>query len=263
MSHIEDLLAIMTRLRDPREGCPWDRAQDFTTIAPHTLEEAYEVADAIARKDMADLKDELGDLLFQVVFHARMAEEGGHFRFEDVVQAIVDKLTRRHPHVFGDAKIGSAAEQSEAWEESKAAERAAKAQGRPPGALDHVPVTLPAMSRAVKIQRRVSRVGFDWNDPHKVLEKIAEESDEVREELGERDPGRLRHEIGDLLFACVNLARHVDVDPETALRETNLRFERRFRRVESLLAEKQLHPQRVSLEEMETLWRQAKREEKA
>lgn len=263
MSHIEDLLAIMARLRDPREGCPWDRAQDFTTIAPHTLEEAYEVADAIARKDMADLKDELGDLLFQVVFHARMAEEAGHFRFEDVVQAIVDKLTRRHPHVFGDAKIGSAAEQSDAWEESKAAERAAKAQGRPPGALDHVPVTLPAMSRAVKIQRRVSRVGFDWNDPLKVLEKIAEESDEVREELGERNPDRLRHEIGDLLFACVNLARHVDVDPETALRETNLRFERRFRRVESLLAEKQLHPQRVSLEEMETLWRQAKREEKA
>ena len=263
MSQIDELLAIMARLRDPSEGCPWDRAQDFTTIAPHTLEEAYEVADAIARDDMTELKDELGDLLFQVVFHARMAEEAGHFRFEDVVRAIVDKLTRRHPHVFGDAKIGSVAEQADAWEAHKAAERAEKAQDRPPGALDHVPVSLPAMARAVKIQRCVSRVGFDWRDPNKVLEKIAEESEEVREELDARDPGRLRHEIGDLLFACVNLARHVDVDPETALRETNLRFERRFRRIESLLAEKQLQPQRVSLEDMETLWRQAKREEKA
>ncbi len=262
MSHIDELLAIMARLRDPQEGCPWDRAQNFDTIAPHTLEEAYEVADAIARKDMADLKDELGDLLFQVVFHARLAEEQGQFQFADVVAAIVDKLTRRHPHVFGEAQVASAEAQAEAWESYKAEERAAKAQGRPPGVLDHIPTTLPAMTRAVKVQRRVARVGFDWNDPLKVLEKIAEESEEVRAELAERHPERLRHEIGDLLFACVNLARHVDVDPETALRETSLRFERRFRRIEALLAERQLHPQRVSLEELETLWRQAKREEK-
>ncbi|MBV9860744.1 MAG: nucleoside triphosphate pyrophosphohydrolase [Alphaproteobacteria bacterium] len=258
---IERLLAIMARLRDPERGCPWDREQNFATIAPYTIEEAYEVADAIERGDVDGLKDELGDLLLQVVFHARMAEEAGLFGFEDVAAAIADKMVRRHPHVFGDAEIASAAAQNEAWEEHKAAERRAQrsAQGATPSVLDGVALALPALLRAAKVSRRAARIGFDWPDARAVLPKLAEEIAEVETEIA-REAGhdRLQDEIGDLLFAAANLARKLDVEPETALRRATAKFERRFRRVETLAAE---HRVARDLDALEALWQRVKGEE--
>ena len=262
MTDIERLLEIMATLRDPERGCPWDREQSFATIVPYTIEEAYEVADAIERGDMDELRDELGDLLFQVVFYAQLATEAGHFDFKAVVESIVDKLTRRHPHVFGDARVSSAAQQSEEWERHKAAERAAKADNGVPSVLDGVSVALPALSRAVKLQRRAARVGFDWRELSEVLDKVAEELEEVHVEVA-ADAGRerLSHEIGDLLLASSNLARFAEIDPEAALREANGRFERRFRRIEEWLAVQGRGPEQSSLEEMERLWSRAKEEE--
>lgn len=265
-----ELIEIMARLRNPDGGCPWDVEQTFATIAPYTIEEAYEVADAIARGDMDSLKDELGDLLFQSVFHARMAEEAGHFAFADVVGAVCEKMVRRHPHVFGGAVVEDAAAQTKAWEDIKAAERAAAMTGgtaeeRPVSALDGVPPGLPAMKQAEKLQKRAARVGFDWTETKDVLGKIQEELGEVAEEFqgDNTDKSRLTDELGDLLFACVNLARKANIDPGTALRGTNLKFERRFRRVEALLAAEGRTPEQASLEDMETLWVRAKTEERA
>ncbi|MGE3334046.1 MAG: nucleoside triphosphate pyrophosphohydrolase [Rhodospirillaceae bacterium] len=265
---IQDLLDIMARLRDPNGGCPWDIEQTFATIAPYTIEEAYEVADAIARRNMPALKDELGDLLFQVVFHARMAEEAGLFAFPDVVGAISDKMIRRHPHVFGAAKFENVAAQTEAWENMKAAERAAAGEpGTPPSVLDGLPAGLPALKQAEKLQKRAARVGFDWTEAKDILGKIQEELDEVRAECeaegAAHSSARLTDEIGDLLFACVNLARKSGIDPGMALRGTNLKFERRFRRVEALLLAAGKSPDQASLEEMEDLWVKAKHEERA
>ena len=227
-SGIEDLIGIMARLRDPEHGCPWDRAQTFRTIAPYTIEEAYEVADAIERESLADLVDELGDLLLQVVFHARMAREAGAFGFEDVVDAIVDKMIRRHPHVFGGGEARDETEQSRQWEEMKAAER-------PEGGgslLDDVPVALPGLTRAVKLQRRAARCGFDWPDPGGVLDKIAEELEELRHAVRAGDRNAIEDELGDLLFSAANLARHVGADPEACARAADRKFERRFRELE-------------------------------
>lgn len=265
-TEIDRLLAIMARLRDRERGCPWDLEQDFGMIAPHTIEEAYEVADAIQRGDMADLKDELGDLLFQVVFHARMAEEAGHFAFSDVAKAISDKMVARHPHVFGESSIKTAEAQSEAWEGLKAKERAAKAEatGRAPGALDGVIAGLPALVRALKLQKRAARVGFDWPSPVEVQAKIREELAEIEAEMtagGAHD--RLEDEVGDLLFVCVNLARHLGVDPETALRRTNLKFETRFRRMEALAAADHRQLEGLDLTAQDALWDRAKSEEKS
>lgn len=262
MTDIQRLLEIMATLRDPEQGCPWDREQTFATIVPHTIEEAYEVADAIDRGNMDELCDELGDLLFQVVFYARLAEEAGHFDFSAVVAGIVAKLTRRHPHVFGGARIASAAQQSEEWERHKAAERTAKSgQGRS-SVLDGVSLALPALSRAVKLQRRAARIGFDWRELSEVMDKVAEELEEVSAEV-EAGAGseRMSHEIGDLLLACSNLARFAGIDPEVALREANGRFERRFRRIELWLAERGVSPEQSNLEDMERLWQRAKQEE--
>jgi len=258
---IQRLLAIMARLRDPARGCPWDREQDFTSIAPYTIEEAYEVAEAIAENDMAALKDELGDLLFQVVFHARMAEEQGAFDFGDVAETITDKMLRRHPHVFGGVEIADAAAQTVAWEEHKAQERRAKDGGGKVSALDGVGVALPALTRAEKIQKRAARVGFDWPSAAPIFDKIEEEITELRAELDANVPARIEDELGDLLFAVANLARHLDVDPETALRKATRKFERRFRRVEALLAESGRTPSGSTLDEMEAEWRRAKAEE--
>src|SRR5436305_6017803 len=235
------LLAIMARLRDPAQGCPWDREQDFTPIAPYTIEEAYEVADAIARNDLEALKDELGDLLLQVVFHARMAEETGVFAFDDVAAAIADKMVRRHPHVFADAEIASVAAQNEAWEAHKAAERQARAQQNGSGVsvLDGIALAYPALLRAAKVSKRAARIGFDWPDAKAVMPKIAEEIAEVEAEIdGGAGPEALEEEIGDLLFAVANLARKLEVEPETALRRATAKFERRFRRVEVLAKER-------------------------
>ena len=258
------LLDIMARLRDPERGCPWDREQSFATIAPSTIEEAFEVAEACERGDVAALKDELGDLLFQVVFHARMAEEARLFDFNDVAHAIGAKMLRRHPHVFADAVIADAAAQTTAWEEHKAAERHAKAaaSGRATSALDGVSEALPALTRAEKLQRRAARVGFDWPDIPPVLDKIEEEVGELRRELAAGDPVRIVDEIGDLLFAMVNLARRTGTDPEQALRAACRKFDRRFRRVEALLAEAGTSPDRTSLDDMEAQWQRAKAEER-
>jgi len=256
---IERLLAIMARLRDPEGGCPWDREQNFATIAPYTIEEAYEVADAIARNEMGELKDELGDLLFQVVFHARMAEEAGHFAFGDVANAISDKMERRHPHVFGDVEIRDAAQQTVAWEAHKAAEREKKAGA---GALAGVPLALPALLRAEKFGKRAARVGFDWPDAAAVLDKVREETDEIAAAVNEKESEeRIGQEIGDLLFAAAQLARHHNVNPESALREANARFERRFRHVEARLAEKGRAPADADMDELEALWGEAKKAE--
>jgi ATP diphosphatase len=251
---IDRLLAIMARLRDPQHGCPWDLEQNFATIAPYTIEEAYEVADAIERADMEDLKNELGDLLLQVVFHARMAEEAGIFGFEQVAAAIADKMVRRHPHVFGDATTPSAATQNEAWEAHKAAER--KAAGGADSVLDGVALALPALLRAAKISRRAARIGFDWPDARAVLPKIAEEIAEIEAELdGAAGSAALEEEVGDLLFAAANLARKLDVEPETALRRATAKFERRFRALETLARERVIGR---DLDALETLWRQVK-----
>jgi MazG family protein len=259
---IERLLTIMARLRDPKGGCPWDREQTFATIAPYTIEEAYEVADAIQRNAMGELKDELGDLLFQVVFHARMAEEAGQFDFGDVANAISDKMERRHPHVFGDVEIRDAAQQTEAWEAHKAAERSEKREGA--SALAGVPLALPALLRAEKLGKRAARVGFDWPDAAAVLDKVREETAEIASAIGENESEeRIGQEIGDLLFAAAQLARHYKLNPETALREANARFERRFRHVEDRLAAKGRAPAEAGLDELEALWGEAKKAEKA
>ena len=255
------LLDIMARLRNPQGGCPWDLEQTFRSIAPYTIEEAYEVADAIEHGDMEGLKHELGDLLLQVVFHARMAEEDGQFDFAAVADAIADKMVRRHPHVFADATVESAAAQSRSWEAHKAAERAAKAAGRaaPASVLDGVTAGLPALSRAMTLQRRAASIGFDWPAVEPVLAKIDEETAELRREIA-ADSGRdrLEDELGDLLFAVANLARHLDVDAEGALRRANAKFERRFRRVETNLAAKGRQPGDASLDEMEAAWQDVK-----
>ena len=264
---IARLIEIMAALRTPGSGCPWDLGQTFRTIAPYTLEEAYEVADAIARGDLADLKDELGDLLLQVAFHARMAEEQGSFDFGDVVETVTAKLVRRHPHVFAEADGRTAEAVKGLWERIKAQERAeAKAErgnAEPSGALAGVPVNLPALTRALKLQDKAGRVGFDWNDPRAVLAKIREEADEIEAELDGPDRFKAAAEVGDLLFAVVNLARHLVADPEDVLRQTNLKFERRFGSIERALAARGKAPKDATLAEMDALWDEAKAAEKA
>lgn len=270
---ITRLIEIMAALRTPGTGCPWDLDQDFASIAPYTVEEAYEVADAIARGDKLDLKDELGDLLLQVVFHARMAEEEGSFAFPDVVEAITSKLLRRHPHVFGDARDLSPAEVKVLWHRIKAEEKAAKAAqraaaGLPPqaedtGVLAGVPHTLPALTRAWKLQARASTVGFDWNDARLVLDKIREETAEIDEALAKGDKDAIREEIGDLLFVVANLARHVDADPEACLAAASAKFERRFKGIEDGLDAEGRKAQDATLDELEALWQSVKRQEKA
>jgi MazG family protein len=258
---MDRLLAVMARLRSPNGGCPWDLEQDFATIAPYTIEEAYEVADAIERQDMAALMDELGDLLLQVVFHAQMAREAGTFDFAEVAAAISEKMIRRHPHVFGDVSIETAEAQTRAWEEHKEHERRSKAtaEGRTSSVLDGVAAGLPALMRAVKLQRRAARVGFDWPSALDVFLKIDEELSEIKSELGSiPSPDRLLDEVGDLLFAVVNLARHLDVDPEAALRHANGKFERRFRHVEHQLAATGRTPADATLAQLESLWQRAK-----
>jgi MazG family protein len=259
---VEKLLAIMARLRDPQGGCPWDREQTFSTIAPYTIEEAYEVADAIERGDMAELREELGDLLFQVVFYCQMGQEAGHFDFTQVVEGISTKMIRRHPHVFGGERVGSAEEQRAAWEHHKARERRAKDA---PGVLDGVARALPALMRAEKLQRRAAEVGFDWSDAGGALAKVDEEAREIEQELEAERPDRhrLTEEVGDLLFACVNLARRLGVDAETGLSVANHKFERRFRAVERALAARGRTPGDADLEEMDALWEQIKAAERA
>ena len=255
------LLAVMAWLRDPRQGCPWDIEQTFRTIAPYTIEEAYEVADAIERDDMGALKEELGDLLLQVVYHAQMASEAGSFDFTAVAAGVAAKMIDRHPHVFGDASIATAEAQTVSWEARKAAERAAKAEsGAEAGTLDGIARALPALLRAEKIQKRAARVGFDWSDTGPVIDKIEEELRELRSEIeaGTVERERVEDELGDVLFAVANLARHCKVDPEAALRSTNDKFERRFRYIERRLAEIGRRPSDASLEEMEQLWTEAK-----
>jgi ATP diphosphatase len=255
------LIEIMAALRTPGSGCPWDLAQSFATIAPYTLEEAYEVADAIARGDLAGLKDELGDLLLQVVFHARMAEEQGAFDFGGVVEGITAKLIRRHPHVFADAQGRTAEAVKGLWERIKADEKAARGEAAE-GALTGVPLALPALTRALKLQEKAGRVGFDWNDARAVLAKIREEADEIEAALDAGARGEAAAEIGDLLFALVNLARHLDADPEAVLRATNAKFERRFAAIESALAARGKTPKEATLAEMDALWDEAKAAEK-
>ncbi|SON55871.1 Nucleoside triphosphate pyrophosphohydrolase [Hartmannibacter diazotrophicus] len=275
---IADLIAVMAALRDPKTGCPWDIEQTFASIAPYTIEEAYEVADAIARGDIDDLRDELGDLLLQVVFHARMAEEAGDFAFPDVVKAIVDKMIRRHPHVFGDAEARDAGAVKGSWARIKAEEKAARqarrsarglADDSDKGLLGDVPSAQPPLSRAVKLQARASTVGFDWNDPRLVIAKIREELDELEAEIDRHEGALTRHapppeavsqELGDVLFAMANLARHIGADPDMALAMTNEKFVRRFRFIEEELKRRGRTLQEASLDEMETLWQRAKTE---
>lgn len=251
------LLDIMARLRDPDGGCPWDLAQDFASVAPYTIEEAYEVLDAIEQGEPAALCDELGDLLFQVVFHARMAEERGWFDFDDVVAAISDKLVRRHLHVFGDVQVEDAEQQTAAWEAHKAAEREARGEAGQTGALAGVPRALPALTRAAKLQRRVARLGLDWPDWRGVLDKVREELAELEDEVEQGGEG-LEGEIGDLLFSCVNLARHLGVDAEAALRGANGKFERRVAWLEARLAEQGRSLQAADAAELDALWEAAK-----
>lgn len=265
---IDELIDIMKRLRTPRTGCPWDLEQTFATIAPYTIEEAYEVADAIAKGDMPHLREELGDLLFQVIFHARMAEESGHFDFWDVVRDLNAKMVRRHPHVFPEQAenaphIRLAGEQIKAWEAQKAAERAAKSQGHPSSVLDGVILALPALMRAVKLQNRAARVGFDWPSLDPVFAKLLEEWQEFQDAIAEGESqDRLIEEYGDLLFVMANIARHLQIDPEEALRQANAKFERRFKKIEQRLMAMGKQPEESSLEEMDALWDVVKREEK-
>ena len=259
MQEMQALLELMARLRDPENGCPWDREQTYATIVPHTIEEAYEVADAIAREDWEELRSELGDLLFQVVFYAQIAREEGRFDFADVARGIVEKMTRRHPHVFSDEFYATAAEQTASWERIKASEKTRQT----PGVLDGIPLALPALTRAVKLQKKASRVGFDWGALEPILAKLAEEIAEVRHEIAiQAPPERLADELGDVLFVVANLARHLKLDPEAALRGTNAKFERRFRRIEQWLAEGGRAPVDSTLAEMDTLWERAKIEER-
>ena len=259
---IEDLLAIMARLRDPDGGCAWDLEQTFATIAPYTVEEAYEVADAIQRGSMSDLAEELGDLLFQVVFHARMAQEAGAFDFDDVARGIATKMLRRHPHVFGEAQARTATEQTLAWEEIKAAERAGKGADRA-GVLDDIPLGLPALTRATKLSRRAARVGFVWPSIDEVMAKLREEVAELEAEVAAGDLAATRAELGDVLFVCANIARTLEIDPEDALRESNAKFVRRFEFIERALAARGSSPAQSDLAEMDALWDDAKREERA
>jgi ATP diphosphatase len=256
MTDIEKLLDVMRRLRDPDNGCPWDLEQDFSTIAPYTIEEAYEVADAIAREDWNDLREELGDLLFQVVFYVQLAVEQGYFGFDEVVAGITDKLVRRHPHVFGDAKADDAGQVREGWEEIKRQERE---NSKDSSALAGVPHALPALKRAQKIGARAAGVGFDWSDRRGVQIKIREEFEELGEAIGSRDEARVEEEMGDLLFSVVNLARHIDIDAEQALANANRKFERRFRAMEEDLASENREMRRESHENLEQRWRKAKR----
>ena len=249
----------MRALRDPQTGCPWDKVQTFETIAPFTIEEAYEVADAIERRDYTDLKDELGDLLLQVVYHAQMAEESGHFKFEDVVSSINDKMIRRHPHVFGAEKLKDQGEVKHFWENKKSEERDQKDQA---GILAGIAQSLPALRRAEKLQKRASRVGFDWNDAQRVLEKMDEELAELKAELPQGNSTNIMDEMGDLLFVCVNLARHLGVNAEEALRACNRKFERRFAYIEDRLREQNKKPEDCVLDELDALWNQAKIAEK-
>jgi len=254
------LVEIMAALRDPDRGCPWDLEQDFRSIAPYTLEEAYEVADAIERGDLGALREELGDLLLQVVFHARMASERGAFDFEDVAAGICDKMVRRHPHVFGDARVESAAAQTVEWEKLKAREKAASGAGG--GLLDDVPVGLPALTRAAKLGKRAARAGFDWPDAGGPRAKIDEELAELDAAVAARaSAGEVESEVGDLLFAVVNFARHLGIDPEKALRQANSRFTRRFGHVERRMAEVRPGGGPAALEELDRWWDEAKRQE--
>ncbi|MEO8010432.1 MAG: nucleoside triphosphate pyrophosphohydrolase [Dokdonella sp.] len=262
MHTLDELLAIMARLRDPEHGCPWDVQQDFDSIAAYTIEEAYEVADAIDRRDYRDLCDELGDLLLQVVFHSRMAEEAGHFRFDDVVSAICTKLITRHPHVFGDASADTAEHVSANWEDIKRAERVTKGENDD-SALAGIVRGIPEWQRALKLQKRAAKVGFDWPDVGPVFDKLHEEIEEVRAEFAAgANQARLSDEIGDVLFVCVNLARHAQVDPSQALRQANAKFERRYRRMEVLAAEAGTSLESESLTTQEALWNRAKGEER-
>ncbi|HXJ01262.1 MAG TPA: nucleoside triphosphate pyrophosphohydrolase [Micropepsaceae bacterium] len=260
LEDITDLLSIMRRLRDPKSGCPWDLQQNFGTIAPYTIEEAYEVASSIEARDYSSLKDELGDLLFQVVFHAQMAEEQQLFAFHDVVQAVCAKMIRRHPHVFARSSADTPQTVSIAWDEIKRRERAAKSN-QPAGFLDDVPGALPALMRAVKLQNRAAEVGFDWPSAITVAEKIAEETRELAEARESGKPAKVAEEFGDLLFAMANLARHLKLDPEDALRAANAKFVRRFRVIEEGLKARGRSLEEASLEEMEALWQDAKRRE--
>ena len=261
---ISRLVQIMARLRDPDGGCPWDVEQDFASIAPYTIEEAYEVADAIDRGDMDDLKDELGDLLLQVVFHARMAEEAGDFAFDDVVNSICDKMVRRHPHVFGDVVVSGVEEQTLAWEEGKREERLARGGVVDESALAGIARGLPEWQRAIKLQKRAARVGFDWPDVNPVFDKLHEEIDELRAEFASgTGHDALGDELGDVLFVCANLSRHGKVDFGASLRRANAKFERRFRRMEVLAASDGVSLSDLSLEAQDEYWNHAKREEKA
>jgi ATP diphosphatase len=254
------LITVMQRLRDPETGCPWDIEQDFRTIAPYTIEEAYEVADAIEREAWGDLEGELGDLLLQVVYHGQMGAEAGHFDFDSIARGVTAKMIQRHPHVFGtESRDKSAAQQTIDWEAAKAAERAGRDAG---GAVDDVALGLPALMRAVKLQKRAARVGFDWPDATAVLDKIAEETAELVEARDKGDAAHVREEYGDLLFVMANLARHLDIDPEAALRDANAKFTRRFRAIEARLAEGGRRPEDSSLEEMDALWDAAKAAER-
>lgn len=256
---IDRLVEVMRRLRDPATGCPWDLAQSFATIAPYTIEEAYEVADAIERGALDDLESELGDLLLQVVYHARLAEEAGRFDLDRVAHGIADKMIRRHPHLFADADIADAAAQRLAWEEQKRRERAMRAEsGGDPSVLADIPRALPALTRAVKLQRRAAQAGFDWPVAAPILAKLREELAEVEDALAAGEAAAVRDEIGDLLFTVVNLARHLEVDPEAALRGCNARFERRFRAIERILAAQGRDPTTCSLDELDRLWHEAK-----
>jgi tetrapyrrole methylase family protein/MazG family protein/ATP diphosphatase len=255
------LVEVMKRLRDPVCGCPWDLEQTFVSIAPYTIEEAYEVADAIARGDIGDLREELGDLLLQVVYHCQMAQEAGSFDFADVAGAIADKIIRRHPHVFGEARVRTADQQTQAWEALKARERAAKASG-PASVLDGIALALPALTRAVKLSRRAARVGFAWSSIEGVLDKLNEEIAELRVELSAGDRDKAREELGDILFVCANIARDLDVDPEEALRGANAKFTRRFEFIEASLREEGRSPSESDLAEMEALWARAKAAER-
>ncbi len=268
---IRRLIEIMAALRTPGSGCPWDLEQSFATIVPYTIEEAYEVADAVERGDFADLREELGDLLLQVVFHARMAEEEGRFDFGGVVEAITSKLIRRHPHVFGEARELSPDEVKTLWGHIKGEEKRERAKARAAsgvrpegsqGALSGVPQALPALTRALKLQEKASKVGFDWNDARAVLAKLREEIDEIEAEIDVGDAKAAASEVGDLLFAVANLARHLDADPESALRGTNAKFERRFAHIEASLAARGTTPGAATLEAMESLWNEAKRHER-
>jgi tetrapyrrole methylase family protein/MazG family protein/ATP diphosphatase len=255
MNHTQKLLEIMAKLRNPNGGCPWDLEQNFKTIVPYTIEEAYEVADAIEHNDMGALKEELGDLLLQVVFHAQMAAEGGLFTFEDVAQTIGEKMERRHPHVFGELDIKTAEAQTENWENIKAEERKKKIGD---SVLADVPTALPALMRAEKLQKRAARVGFDWPTSEGVVEKILEELDESKEAIASGDKAKMQDEFGDLLFAVTNLARFHGIDPEEALRQTNAKFVKRFQFIEAALKTQNKKWEETNLDEMEALWQKAK-----